>query len=242
MRTAGSGDTSAQHVVEALYFLDSTAKLVVADLSEVVSARCRGVARDMCLGKNPLQQEPLLTVEQVKILEGAMQTSGTVLQRIHGRILFGIHACCRWRDAQRLESVTTALCHGETLLYSDALSSRTAVTAEAKIRYLHYAVIGTRISSMGWSALWWAARQEEGLVFIDFVLPSFSEKQGCWVHIPMSASEATIWLREFFGWASEPLPCDDWVTFMQDSTPDLGWKVHQSSIQSFRKTFAGAPL
>ena len=38
---------------------------------EVVSARVRGVARDMALTKAPLRQRPALTVEQVQPLEVA---------------------------------------------------------------------------------------------------------------------------------------------------------------------------
>ena len=197
MREAGSGATSAQHVIEALHFLDSTAKLKIVDLSDVISARCRGVARDMYLTKSPLQQKQPLTVAQVYKLEGAMQSSGTVLRCILGQLLFCIHACCRWRDAQRLKSISTETGHGETLLYADALTSKTALTAEAKTRFLPYAAIGTGLSTEDWSAMWLDARREEGLTFSEFVLPSFSEKYACWLDTPMSASEATVWLREF---------------------------------------------
>ena len=77
-RTSGCGATSAQHVIEGLHFLDATAKFTIIDLSEIVSARCRGVARDMYLSKNPLQQKVPLTVEQVRRLEVEMQSAGVV--------------------------------------------------------------------------------------------------------------------------------------------------------------------
>ena len=72
MRSEGLGATSAQHVIEALHFLHATAKLRVVDLADVISARCRGVARDMYLLKSPLQQKLPLTVEQVRRLEVVM--------------------------------------------------------------------------------------------------------------------------------------------------------------------------
>ena len=53
--------------------MDATAKLTLVDLSETVSARCRGVARDMYLMKDPLRQKRALTVEQVQKLETMMQ-------------------------------------------------------------------------------------------------------------------------------------------------------------------------
>ena len=197
MRSSGAGATSAQHVIESLHFLDATAKFTAIDIDETVSARCRGVARDMYLTKNPLRQKKPLTVEQVDKLEHSMVAVGSVLRCIIGQILFCIHACCRWKDAQRLKSIEVETGHGEALLYGDALASKTAVSAEARTRFLPYVAIGTGVSGVDWSQFWVDARQQEGLVFGDFVLPSFSEKRGCWLDLPMSASEATAWLRDF---------------------------------------------
>eukprot|EP00435_Cladocopium_sp_Y103_P049944 s2858_g15.t1 len=199
MRETGCGATSAQHVLEALHFLDSTAKLTAVVLSDVISARCRGVARDMYLTKDPLQQKQPLTVEQVRRLEVTMQTAGSVLRCILGQLLFCIHACCRWKDAQRLKSVTVEKGHGETLLHADALTSKTTMSAESRTRFLPYVAIGTGVSAEDWASLWLEARREEGLAFADFVLPSFSERNACWLSSPMSASEATFWLRESLG-------------------------------------------
>ena len=197
MRASGAGATSAQHVIESLHFLDATAKFTAIDINETISARCRGVARDMYLTKNPLRQKKPLTVEQVSKLENAMVTVGSVFRCIIGQILFCIHSCCRWKDAQRLKSIEVETGHGEALLYGDALASKIAVSAEARTRFLPYAAIGTGVSGVDWSQLWVDARHQEGLVFGDFVLPSFSEKRGCWLDLPMSASEATAWLRDF---------------------------------------------
>ena len=197
MRAAGAGATSAQHIIETLHFVDATAKLLVADLSQVVSARCRGVARNMFLGKNPLCLKKPLTVEQVQHLENLMHTSRTVLQCILGQLLFCIHSCCRWKDAQRLKSITLESGHGTSLIHADALTSKTARTVEAKTRYLPYSALGTGVSSTDWAAPWLAARQAEELECCDFVLPSYSEKHSSWVSIPVSAAEATVWLREF---------------------------------------------
>ena len=203
MRESGAGATSAQHVVEALHFLDAATNFAVVDLSEVVSSRCKGVARDMYLTKNPLRQKVPLTVEQVRQLELTMQMVGPAFRCIIGQILFCVHACCRWRDAQRLKSITTESGHGETLLHASALVSKTAVTLEARTRFLPYAAIGTGISMVNWAELWLEAREAEGLGFAECVQPSFSERQACWLETPMSASEATAWLRDFlYGTAS----------------------------------------
>ena len=205
MRSAGAGATSAQHVIEALHFVDSTARFLIIDLSDVVSARCKGVARDMYLTKSPLRQKHPLAVEQVQWLEKLMESLDAVFRCILGQLLFCIHACCRWKDAQRLKSVTTEYGHGEMLLFADALASKTTLTAEAKTRFLPYAALGTGVASGNWANFWLAARLDEGLKFAEFALPSFSEKRACWLDTPMSASEATIWLREFLEGAKTPL-------------------------------------
>ena len=112
-RASGAGATAAQHVIESLHFLDATAKFTAIDINETISARCRGVAGDMYLTKNPLRQKKPLTVEQVSKLENAMVTVGSVFRCIIGQILFCIHSCCRWKDAQRLKSIEVETGHGE---------------------------------------------------------------------------------------------------------------------------------
>ena len=173
MRKSGSGATSAQHIIEALHFLDATAKFTLIDLSETVSARCRGVARDMYLMKDPLRQKRPLTVEQVQKLETLMQALGTVFQCILGQLLFCIHTCCRWKYSQRLKSISVETGHGETLLYADALFLKTAVSAEARTRFLPYTAIGTGLIKSDWAQKRIEAQDVEGLALTDFVLPSY---------------------------------------------------------------------
>lgn len=87
--------------LEALCFLDGAAKFINLKLHTVISGRCKG-AGDMYLTKNPLQQKCPLTAGQVKALEQLMATLGTQDRCIFGQVLFCVHACCRWRDSQRI--------------------------------------------------------------------------------------------------------------------------------------------
>ena len=203
MRSGGAGATSAQHIVEALHFMDAATTFTLMNLSVVVSARCKGVARDMYLTKSPLQQKRPLTVEQVQRLERAIQSCNSVLQCIIGQLLFCIHACCRWKDSQRLKVLYTESGHGETLLHGDAIASKTTLTMEAKTRFLPYVAIGSGLLAKDWAITWLKARSKEGLELGvgEYVLPSYSERFSDWLDVPMSASEATMWLREFL---SEP--------------------------------------
>ena len=197
MRNMGAGATSAQRVIEAIFFLDSTAKLILVDIHAIVSGRCRGVARDMFLTKDPLAQKYPFSVVQVQELETQMSLVPDAMKCILGQILFCIHACCRWKDAQRLKSVTTESASGETLVHGDALSSKTTLSAEARTRFLPYVALGTGVTGEDWARSWLEARCAENLCCGDFSLPSYSERNADWTSSPMSASEATYWLREF---------------------------------------------
>jgi len=108
------------------------------------------------------------------------------------------------------------------LLFADALSSKTALTAEAKTRFLPYAAIGTGVSANGWATFWLEARKEQELTCSDFVLPSYSERQACWLSVPMSASEATIWLREFLEGATTKF-CPEMIGSHSCKTTLLTW-------------------
>ena len=197
LRAEGSGATSAQHMIEALHFLDGTATFLLMDLRTVISGRCRGVAKDMYLTKNPLEQKHPLLLVHVKHLEELFGSLPDTMKCVLGQLLFCIHACCRWKDAQRLKSLTIEAGLGETLIHGEALQSKTTTSAEARTRYLPYIALGTGVTGEDWGSQWISARQMQGLDFGEFILPSFSERASCWTTNPMSASEATYWLREF---------------------------------------------
>ena len=154
MREDGAGATTAQHMIEAIHFLDSTIKLRLMDVRTVVSGRCKGVARDMYLTKSPLTQKQPLLVDHVRCLETKVKDMTSALQCIAGQILFCVHACCRWKDAQRLKSLAIESGHGETLIHADALASKTALSAEQKTRFTPYVALGTGVSQCDWGTTW----------------------------------------------------------------------------------------
>ena len=197
MREKGMGATSGQHVIEALHFLDGTAGLALCNIGDIVSGRCRGVARDMHLSKDPLSQKHPLSVEQVEWLEQLIQDAPDFQQCILGQLLFSLHSCCRWRDSQRLKRIYVEHAKGECLLHADAISSETSLTADSKTRFLPYVAIGSGLLGEDWASVWLRSRSSEAMIGGDFFLPSYSERCQCWIDQPMSASEATGWLREF---------------------------------------------
>ena len=182
LRECKSGATSGQH---------TTAGFALIDLRNTVSGRCKGVARDMYLGKDPLRQKHPLQEVHVKWLEELMLRTDSMEACIIGQLLFCVHGVCRWKDSQRLKRIYLETSQGESLLQADALSSKTALTMDAKTRFTPYAALGLLKS-----------RKDQSLIIDDvdsFFLPSFSQKLASWIDQPMSASEATCWLREFLG-------------------------------------------
>ena len=120
LRESKAGATSGQHIVEALHLLDSTAGFALVDIRVAISGRCRGVARDMFLGKDPLQQKHPLKIEHVAWLEELIHYSSPMRCCVIGQILFCIHAACRWRDSQRLRKIYIESSQNESLLHADA--------------------------------------------------------------------------------------------------------------------------
>eukprot|EP00435_Cladocopium_sp_Y103_P013425 s2538_g3.t1 len=130
----------------------------------------------MFLRKSPLAQKTPLSVDQVRALEILMQATTDEIGCVLGQLLFCIHACCRWKDSQRLKSVATESAQGETLVHAEVLGSKAAVTLEAKTRFLPFMAIGAGISALNWADQWLAARERQQLVPAEFFLPSFSRR------------------------------------------------------------------
>ncbi len=197
LRESKAGATSGQHIVEALHLLDSTAGFALVDIRVAISGRCRGVARDMFLGKDPLQQKHPLKIEHVAWLEELIHYSSPMRCCVIGQILFCIHAACRWRDSQRLRKIYIESSQNESLLHADAISSKTSLTLDAKTRFIPYTALGFGIGGTAdWALKWRQSRSEEGWLTEEFVLPSYSLRKEYWLDQRMSSSEATCFLRE----------------------------------------------
>ena len=149
---------------------------------------------------------------------------------IIGQLLFCIHGVCRWKDSQRLKRIYLETSHGESLLQADALSSKTSLTMDAKTRFTPYAALGSGVRAFGdWADRWLKSREDQGLIIDEFFLPSFSQKLALWIDQPMSASEATCWLREFLG---RKFPLEDLSNYGSHSCKAtvLTWAGRSTSV------------
>ncbi|CAE7320147.1 unnamed protein product, partial [Symbiodinium sp. CCMP2592] len=195
----GAGATSCQHCVEALRFLHGVAVFQVLDLEEVFSARVLGIVRIMHVTKAPLAQRPPLTVEHLSLLEQFVTMNKDHRACVVGQLVFCAHACARWADSQRVQSLTME-CDAESgvvLIVAGALGSKTAISAEARTRLLPYVALGKGVSNVPWAEAWMEARKEMGLqAGGSFLLPTWSERKYDWGDFEMGAAEATNYLRE----------------------------------------------
>ena len=197
LRRDGAGATSAQHLIESLYFLSGTVQFTAIDIQTTISIRCKGAARDLFLTKSPLEQKAPLRVDQVQWLESYILRATNVEACILGQLLFCIHSCSRWTDSQKIKQIEVEHGEVEVIYFAQTLTSKTTMSAEAKTRFLPFIGIGTGLNHEDWTAAWIKARAAENLTFGSIALPSYSERSQSWVQAPMSASEATFWLREF---------------------------------------------
>ena len=196
LREDQQGPTSARHFLEAIRFLHSVAIFRNMLPEQVLSARVRGVAQDMFLKKRPKKQASELTVAMTADLEDFCCGAVAYEACISGQLLFCLHSGARWSDAQRLRSIELQMDGCVVLIVAMGLSSKTTMTEDAKTTFLPYVAIGSGIKH-AWGSAWLAARKECRLTLDDFTLPSWREATGDWAAVPMSSSEATIWLWDF---------------------------------------------
>ena len=209
LRECQSGATSGQHVLEALAFFDATAGFALIDIRATISGRCKGVARDMYLGMDPLRQKHPLKVVHVKWLEELMLSTDSMEACIIGQLLFCVHGVCRWKDSQRLKRIYLETSHGESLMHC---------LQKLPLQWMQRP-----------DSLPMLLREDQGLIIDEFFLPSVSQKMALWIDQPMSASEATCWLREFLG---RKFPSEDLSNYGSHSCKAtvLTWAVRSTSV------------
>ena len=89
LQSRAAAATKGKHTLEALRFLNGIANLRFVDLTEAISARCAGLARQMELTKRILVQASPLTSDQVYALEKLVcETDSLHVKVIAGYLLF----------------------------------------------------------------------------------------------------------------------------------------------------------
>ena len=98
-RAKGKAATHGQSVLQSFGFLHGIGHLVV-EVSQVFSARVKGVVMQMYKQKRSLHQaRPLKVAEVAKVEQIVLGTEPDAIRIIAGYLLFNALACCRFYDA-----------------------------------------------------------------------------------------------------------------------------------------------
>ncbi len=87
-------------------------------------------------------------------LEELVKNAENFQQCIIGQLLFCVHTCCRWRDAQRLKRTHVEHGKGECFIHAAAISSKTSLTMDSKARFFPYVAIGSGLLGDDWATPW----------------------------------------------------------------------------------------
>ena len=169
-------------------------------LSVLESKRSQGIAHRLKASKAPLKQKRPFTVAEIVALERfASDENSLLVDAIFvAHILFCIFSRSRWGDHQGIESLDWDLdLMGGGFVQGNTRRAKTSVTAEQKTRFLPLTAPLCKLSQFEWWSAWQRNRAKAGLEVSEFVpfLPA-PAGNGEWCKRPVSAGEASSWIRE----------------------------------------------
>ena len=227
LRRLHSAPSKGKRFVEALGFAKG---LVGADVSDALnSARVKGVAYGTEAA--PTRKKSPFTVQQLVQLE-RMAFYGEGQEAIFcGYICFLVHARLRWSDGQHcIQEPTLDVTDGrgfiEAALYHHKTSKKRRTNV---VRLLPVAGVLPGLSGLNWAEEWLIKRKQLGLK-ASMSQPTMPAPVagGGWTLQPLTATEASTWLREILR-AWSPVSLKDVATHSAKTTL-LSWmsKAHVS--------------
>ncbi|CAE7853945.1 unnamed protein product, partial [Symbiodinium necroappetens] len=197
LREAKRGATAASSLLSALRFIHGVVKIKDQPKDLVFSARCEGLARGEMSKKRPTKQSEVLTSDQVWSLEKlVVERAPSLFSLIGGQILFALFACARWDDSLHLVEIILSR-HGRIVLVETATSKhKTSQASHDRSLLLPLICLGQGLYEKPWADAWVASRAHFGMDATGPALPTYCERTSSFGQGPMSATEATLWLRE----------------------------------------------
>jgi len=135
----------------------------------------------------------------VRTLEKFVQQDRSHKALIAGHILFAVFSCARWSDTLQLVEITQSFQGRLVLIETATEHHKLSTTDEARTMLLPYICLGQCLDKDGeWSTHWLHLRaaHKVGRPFMPVAMPSWDDKNHCFTSVPMSSSEATMWVRE----------------------------------------------
>lgn len=199
LRSEGSSPSAPSSFLEGLGFLHGVAGIKSLGDRLSFSGRCKGLARDELRKRRKRRQASPLSVSMVRTLEKFVQQDRSHKALIAGHILFAVFSCARWSDTLQLVEITQSFQGRIVLIETATEHHKLSTTDEARTMLLPYICLGQCLDKDGeWSTHWLYLRaaHKVGRPFMPVAMPSWDDKSHCFTSVPMSSSEATMWVRE----------------------------------------------
>ena len=194
---ANRGATAASSLLSAIRFLHGVIKIKGLPKEVSFSARCEGLARGKLGRKRPTKQSQVLTSDQVWALEKlVVESCPSVDSVIGGQMLFALYSCARWDDSLHLTNIELSQAGRISLVETSTSKHKTSHVAHDRSLLLPLLCLGRGLYSEPWANSWLASREHFGLGSTGPSLPTYCERKGSFGSLPMSATEATLWLRD----------------------------------------------
>ena len=163
----------------------------------LLSKRISGSAAAMYVKKTPLRQRDPLSCQQVVALDMLCKNGNNAAYRAAaGCFAFMVYGRCRLSDVCRVKNITFDLdSAGHGYIEASAIATKTASSKEKRSMFLPLTAVVFPLSSCNWAVEWQLARTEAGLDDQTHLLPAPSSA-GTWSDRPISAGEASRWLKD----------------------------------------------
>ena len=159
--------------------------------------RVLGASKTMTQRKRPLKQAPSLPADWLYKLEELMKNLNYDLKCILGFLLFCSFSSARFSDAARSTSIEVDKYEHILILETSTHEFKTKPGKEQSKVALPMLALGHGLSSTtSWGMEWVQARQRAHLP-PGSIMPAYSEVAQSWLDRRMTASEGSLWLREF---------------------------------------------
>ena len=197
IREANRGARAASSLLSAIRFLHGVIKIKGLPKEVSFSARCEGLARGELGRKRPTKQSQVLTSDQVWALDKlVVESCPSVDSVIGGQMLFALYSCARWDDSLHLTNIELSQAGRISLVETSTSKHKTSHVAHDRSLLLPLICLGRGLYSEPWANSWLASREHFGLGSTGPSLPTYCERKSSFGALPMSATEATLWLRD----------------------------------------------
>jgi hypothetical protein len=198
LRSSGAAPTKASAFVQSLNFAKHVIGLQCS--SETTnSARIRGAVRTSLLNKRMLKQAEALYVTDMEILEDSARFAPCTRDQVaSGHFCFEAYCCGRHTDTNNVEELHIDVDeHWYGFLEGSICKHKTATTAEKRTKFLPHIAPSIGVREHSWAKSWLEARDKMGMqIGKDIPLLPAPDSQGGWTSRPLTAGEATCWLRD----------------------------------------------